>query len=258
VALDIGTLLLKRKLITDQQLRAARDVQLRRGGELGRICVDSGYVDERHLAASLAQLTGLPHLDLRRVQVDPEATSKLPRRIAESLCVFPFELRNGGSTLWVAMANPLDEDAKARVKDAAGFPVEFTVAGYREIEAAIQAHYLKEDEFALEDEDEPIKITDLSGNTQVTMRPVEKPGKAAPPVTARADELELTLDEPTDTARTGHTGRRAVLSDADRRLLTMLQEQHAKSSAALQEIMKLCIEAQLFTREQLAKKLSGR
>lgn len=253
MALDIGTMLLKRKLITDQQLRAARDVQLRRGGEFGRICVDSGYVDERQLAASLAQLTGLPHLDLKRVQVDPDAVAKLPRRLAESLCVFPFELRNGGSTLWVAMANPLDEDAKARVKDAAGFPVEFTVAGCREIEAAIQEHYLEEDEFALDDgEDEPFKITDLSGNTQVTTQPAQKPGKAAPPVAARREELELTLDEPS------HAGRKPLLSDADRRLLEMLQEQHAKSSAALQEVMKLCVEAGLFTRDQLTKKLSGR
>lgn len=247
MALDIGTILLQKNLISETQFREARDVQMQRGGEMGRICVDMGYVDERRLAGAISQVLGIPKVDLGKVAADPDALAKLPRRLAVNLCAFPCVLRDNGRTLWVAMANPLDANAKEAVHRAAGCAIKVTVAGYREIEAAIEASYAPEDdedEFAMDTGSDAgsVKITDMAGNTLVTMAPKERPAPAPPPVAP-------TPQEPRSYS---------PLSEDERRLVAMLQEGHIKSTAALMAVLELCVERGLFTREQMALKLGRR
>jgi hypothetical protein len=247
--MDLGTILLQKNLLSQDQFRDAREVQMQRGGEMGRICVDMGYVDERRLASALSQVLGIPKVDLGKVTADMAAIAKLPRRLAVNLCAFPCVLRDNGRTLWVAMANPLDADAKEAVHRAAGCPIKVTVAGYREIEAAIAANYGPEedDEFSVDTGGDggEVKITDLAGNTLITMAPQAPPERSAPPV---APVAPATRAEPS----------RSPLTEEERRLLNMLQEGHAKSTAALMAVLGLCVERKLFTREQLAMKLGRR
>jgi hypothetical protein len=248
VALDIGTILLQKNLISQDQFREAREMQMQRGGEMGRICVDMGYVDERRLASAISQVMGIPKVDLGRVTADMEAIAKIPRRLAVNLCAFPCVRRENGHTLWVAMANPMDADAKEAVRRAAGCPIKVTVAGYREIEAAIAANYGPEDddEFSVDGGTEgEVKITDMAGNTLVTMAPQAPPEKAPPPAPPTAPEPQ----EPS-----GYS----PLTEDEKRLVQMLQEGRAKSTAALMAVLGLCVEKKLFTREQLAMKLGRR
>jgi hypothetical protein len=246
MAADIGSLLVSKNLITEAQFREARDVQMQKGGEMGRICVDMGYVDERRLAAALSKLAGIPRVDLGKVTADMDAIAKLPRRLAVNLCAFPCVLRDNGKTLWVAMANPLDADAKEAVHRAAGCPIKVTVAGYREIETAIAANYGPDesDEYSIDAGSDagPVKITDMAGNTLVTMAPQAKPAPLPPPV------APVPRDAP----------NYSPLSIEERRLVEMLQEGHIKSSSALMAVLGLCVERGLFSREQLAMKLGRR
>lgn len=249
MALDIGTILLQKNLISQDQFREAREMQMQRGGEMGRICVDMGYVDERRLATAISQVMGIPKVDLAKVTASMEAIAKLPRQLAVNLCAFPCVLRENGHTLWVAMANPLDTDAKEAVRRAAGCPIKVTVAGYREIEAAIAANYgpEDEDEFSVEgSSDGEMKVTDMAGNTLVTTAPQAPPERKAPP------PAPPTAPEPQEGP--GYS----PLTEDEKRLVQMLQEGRTKSTAALMAVLGLCVEKKLFTREQLAMKLGRR
>ncbi|MHB8419421.1 MAG: GspE/PulE/PilB domain-containing protein [Myxococcales bacterium] len=243
MGLDLGTLLLQKNLISQAQFREARDVQMQRGGEVGRICVDMGFLDERRLASTLAQALGLTKVDLGKVAPDPAAVEKIPRRLAANLWAFPYGLKDGARTLWIAMANPLDEAAKQALQRAAGCALHVTVAGYREIERAIEA-YLGEGagdsvDFDEGDDGGPVKITDLAGHTMVTMAP--EPKAKPPPVAAPA-------------ASPGP----GPLTEEERRLILMLQEGLTKSGAALQAVLELCVERGLFTKQQVVAKLGRR
>ncbi len=240
MALDLAAHLLQKNLISQAQFREARDHQMQRGGEVGRICVDMGFVDDRRLAAALSQALGLTKVDLAKVSPDPEAVEKVPARLAANLCAFPYALKDGGRTLWIAMANPLDEAGKQALQRAAGCGLKVTVAGYREIEDAIERHLGRAEGEGFEldggGDDAPVKITDLAGNTVVTMAPQPQP---APPSVAPPQERALAQG----------------FTEEERRLVLVLQEGLAKSGAALQAVLDLCVERGLLSREQLAAKL---
>jgi hypothetical protein len=240
MALDLGALLLQKNLVSQAQFREARDVQMQRGGEMGRICVDMGFVDDRRLASALSQALGLTKVDLGKVAPDPNAVEKIPRRLAANLWAFPYALKDGGHTLWIAMANPLDDAGKQALQRAAGCALKITVAGYREIETAIEAHLGEEEGegFDLDGGDDgPVKITDLAGNTVVTVAP-KREETAPPPVAAPSPPAD-----------------NAPFTEEERRLVIMLQEGLTKSAGALQAVLDLCVERGLFTKAQLAAKL---
>lgn len=245
MAVDLGSLMLQKNLVSQEQFRSARDHQMQKGGEIARICVDMGYVDDGRLAAALAQAAGVPKVDLAKVVPEPTALEKIPRSLASRVVAFPCVFRDGGRTLWIALANPFDEAGKQELQRVAGCAIKVTVAGFREIEGAIDRHYAWGEEEAFDvggDDDGPIKITDMSGKTMVTMNPTLEKPPAPPPAAA-----------PAPRAQGGW-----VLTEEDRRLVAVLQEGLAKSGAALQAVADLCMEKGLFSREQLAAKSGKR
>ncbi len=251
--IEIGSWMVQQNLLNEGQLRQVRDVQIQKGGELGRLMVDMGLVDERRLATALSQALGIPKVDLGKLQGDADAMSKVPRRLAQNLAVFPCVMRDGGRTLWLAMANPLDDNAKSAVERAAKCGVKVTVAGYREIEAAIERHYAWEevDELGLADEgtEGPVKITDMSGKTMITFAPTAPP-KPTPPVTdPEPDPLDPFAVSP------GAPSPAAAFGPEELKLLRMLQEGVTKSAQALQAVLSLCEERGLLSRAELTERL---
>ncbi len=71
-------------------------------------------VPMEHLMAAVAERSNLPFVPLCLCDVDAEVVNQLPREIARSYCVIPFD-QMGRRTL-VATANPLDEEARAAVQ----------------------------------------------------------------------------------------------------------------------------------------------
>ncbi|MHB1847041.1 MAG: GspE/PulE/PilB domain-containing protein [Deltaproteobacteria bacterium] len=259
MAIEIGSWMLKQNLLGEGQLRQARDVQMQKGGELGRLVVDMGLVDEKRLAASLSQAFGLPKVDLGKVVPDAETLAKVPRRLAQNLAAFPCVLRDSGRTLWLAMANPLDENAKAALERASKCALKVTVAGYREIEQAIEKHYAwgeDAEELGMDmDDDGPVKITDMSGKTMITFAPTAPPVAAAPPpppAPAQGDEVD-----PLDPFAIAPGPRSSPygLGPDELKLLQMLQEGLGKSAQALQVILELCEERGVMTRAELSARL---
>ena len=136
----IGELLVARGLATTGQISEALLQQTASGKRLGTLLVELGVVDERALAECLADQLGLPIVDLRRDEPEPEAVNLLAESLARSLTAIPIRL--GDDRVEVAVEDPLDPSVIAEVFQAvAPRTVLFAVAAGSDIRRAIDTTY---------------------------------------------------------------------------------------------------------------------
>lgn len=69
---QLGTVLIKHGFLTQQKLNDALEEQKRTGRMLGRVLVENNYVSEEQMARVLAEQQGVPFVDLRRFEVNPD------------------------------------------------------------------------------------------------------------------------------------------------------------------------------------------
>ena len=102
--LPLGQQLVEAKLITENELDAALKCQSRKGGRLGELLIELGFLTEEELLPFLHGKLGLPAVQLRDGVVDPHVVRLIPRETAERLNVLAmFKVHD---TLSVAMAEP--------------------------------------------------------------------------------------------------------------------------------------------------------
>jgi CheY-like chemotaxis protein len=118
---QLGKILLKQKLVTQEELDALLAQQQAHPGErLATTAVASGKVSERALLKALSEQHGLPGIDLHQVAIPLENLRLIPADIARRHLVLPILIK--GDRLYLAMADPSD----SRVIDEIGF-----VTGHR-------------------------------------------------------------------------------------------------------------------------------
>jgi len=104
----LGETLLRRGLITTDQLRIALTEQRTQPQPLGRLLVRLGFLTEHVVRDILAQRFGQEPVDLAQAIVDPDAIRQLPRELALRHRVLPLALDASSRTLTVAVAEQLD------------------------------------------------------------------------------------------------------------------------------------------------------
>jgi type II secretory ATPase GspE/PulE/Tfp pilus assembly ATPase PilB-like protein len=138
--IPIGQLLVEKGIITHEQLELALKRQREKGGLLGVVLLEMGFVDEETVfLPALAGQFGVDYLDLRSIEVHQEAIAKIPPKFASYYKVFPVSLR--GDTLTLATTTPLDTallDELGVVVNARLHPV---LAVEKDILEAIRKHY---------------------------------------------------------------------------------------------------------------------
>jgi type II secretion system protein E len=105
---------------------------------LGFICRERGIGEDIFLQ-QLAAALGWPFLDLPKVTVPPEASQKIPTKVAFQHSVLPTAFEGG--RLQVAVSNPYDAAMMNAVRFNAGGPVQFALAPKAEIEKALKKYY---------------------------------------------------------------------------------------------------------------------
>ena len=177
----IASLLLSRGLIDQFQYSSARDHQSRAGGKFHLVVVQLGYVHEEQMAKLLAGITGFQNVKLSQMQPAGDALDLLPGLFCEERLVYPCAVREGGATLWLAMADPTDVKTRSEAEVKSGLRVRPLVGMPSEIREAVRRDYGGEtpaqqpvlagaiDLSLLDDELEEgeFKVTDMSGKTAV-------------------------------------------------------------------------------------------
>ncbi|HKM89867.1 MAG TPA: type IV-A pilus assembly ATPase PilB [Candidatus Acidoferrales bacterium] len=135
----LGELLVKEKLISQDQLKQALDFQKQHGGRLGTALVKMGLVTDDEVTAVLSRQYGVPSINLKYYEVDPTVVKLIPQETAIRYQIVP--LSRVGSTLTIAMTDPTNVFAMDDIKFMTGFNVEPVVASESAIGEAITKFY---------------------------------------------------------------------------------------------------------------------
>jgi len=135
----IGELLVREKLINQEQLKNALEEQKKSGGRLGYNLSKLGYITEEDLTAFLSRQYGIPTIDLSTHEIASEVLQLIPEDVAQKYQILPVS--RTGSTLVVAMADPSNIFAIDDIKFLTGYNVEPLVASDASIKSTIDKLY---------------------------------------------------------------------------------------------------------------------
>ncbi len=136
----LGEILLERRLITQEDLSRALELQRERPGDkIGKILVDLGFAAQRDILSALSQQLDVPVLAIEGPPASgPELEALSPKFLRQFRCL-PVSLSENGVTL--AMADPLDFETRSTVAESTGLAVQPGIASEQEILDAIDRYY---------------------------------------------------------------------------------------------------------------------
>lgn len=251
-SIRLGDLLVKAKVITESQLKAALGEQQRWGGKLGEILVRMNILSEDMLVKALSKQLAMPAVNLETVQgIPPHVRTKVPADVARDLVALPLQLRDEGKTLLVAMAEPQNIKQLDTLRSVSRCRIVPQLAGRQAIARAFTRFYEGEAEVS-GDVEGSFKMIDAQGNTVIKSteeiakrREAERratnpstPVAAAKPRAASLAELPASL-----------SGR------SPSELLRAIEDAQRKEVAALKGMVELLIEKGVFTREEYLAKV---
>jgi len=135
----LGEMLVKSKLIKQEQLEEALKYQKTNRCRLGTSLVKLNFIKDEVLAEFLSKQYGVRSIDLEGVSVEPSIISLIPAEIAQKYMIIP--LSKDGNKVTIAMADPSNIYAIDDLKFMTGFHVEPVVATEGSIRLAIDKFY---------------------------------------------------------------------------------------------------------------------
>ncbi len=135
----LGEILVKRNVITSQQLKEALELQKKQEGFIGEILVKLGYLQERDIVVALIVQYSLPYIAINKYEIDLNTLKLIPEEVARNLHVIPLD--RVGNVLSVVMSNPLNQSLKAQLEQITGCRIATFIATKSEIDEAIARWY---------------------------------------------------------------------------------------------------------------------
>jgi type IV pilus assembly protein PilB len=259
------------------------------GGHLVQQVAELGYATEGTVARAISVELGLPRIDLAITPPEGAALSLLDARTCADRFLLPVALRENGELLWLAMADPTDQEAIELVRRKAQKRVRPAVAGPTEILRAVRALYASpgagntqpepvqnEKLAAIEIESgeeeaafEVLNVADDIGSSPLSRiakqlgvevppqmpsrgHPDARGQKAMPPHAER--RATFTLEELfTPGTRPGPISH-DDLGGGDQATLEALRSSLEKGALVLRTLAELCVEKGVLTREEMKKR----
>jgi type IV pilus assembly protein PilB len=162
----LGELLVHNRLISEDQLKKAIELQRKENGRLGSNLVKLGFVSEEELISFLSRQYGVPAINLSDYNIDDSVTKFIPQEVSQKYQIIP--VARVGATLTIAMVDPSNVFAIDDVKFMTGYNVEPVVAAESAIREAISEHYGNSDALQTVMEDLQKKDGDLVDYIQET------------------------------------------------------------------------------------------
>jgi type IV pilus assembly protein PilB len=138
----LGDLLVREKVITDQQLAEALKVQKQTGGRLGSVLVKLGFLSDEDVTNFLSRQYGVPAINLNYFEIDPAVVKLVPYETAKRYQILP--LSRVGASLTIAMVDPTNVFAMDDIKFMTGFNIEPVVASETAILEGIEKVYVQQ------------------------------------------------------------------------------------------------------------------
>jgi DNA-binding response OmpR family regulator len=135
----IGTILLEKKVIQQNQLNQALEEQKEHGGKLASNLLEKGMAAEEQLLLALSEQHGVPAVDLSRSIIPLEVLDLVPEEVARADGILPLRLEAG--RILLAMADPQMQKIIDEVSFVTGKKVEPAVVLEGRLRQTIQEAY---------------------------------------------------------------------------------------------------------------------
>ena len=143
MAADVGEILLRGGILTQERLERAQLEQERSGRPLAEMLLRLGYCEEEQLQRALAETLGIPAPDPETLAPDADALSLISAALAQKHQLVPLSQQNGALT--VALAEPLNLTALDDVRLATGLQPQPVYADADTIRRLILESYVEDE-----------------------------------------------------------------------------------------------------------------
>ena len=222
---SIIELLQKVQIIDDRAHDAVLSrAKSRSGGHLLQQIAELGLATESTVARAISVELGLPRIDLLMTPPEQAAIKLLDGRTCADRFLLPVALRENGDLLWLAMADPTDQDSLSIVRRKTQKRVRPAVAGPSEILRAIRQYYASPTLGTQQQPEEPpaekLAAIEIADDSQEQVEIVNVMDEAASPLSRIASELGVSVPEDLPSRRGRQTPREIEMppdAAADRR-----------------------------------------
>ena len=136
---NLGELLLREKVINQDQLKTAADYEKKNKVTIGSALVTLGHISEEEMAQALSRQLGYPYIDLSQFEVYPDVINLIPVDIAKKHMIMPIHRIR--SFLTMAMVDPTDLDVIENVRFRTSLSIQPVIASESGINDAINKYY---------------------------------------------------------------------------------------------------------------------
>ncbi len=173
---QLGTLLVERHVITDEQLAEALELQKKSRKRLGDCLAQLGFASEEDIVNVLGVQLNIPRIDLRGIQIDPEIIRLVSGTVLRRHGVLPVALdARRSNTLILAMSNPLDMDAQDDISIITNYMIDPRIATTAEINAVLDKYFGNDEamsaaeKYAKEKEEQQQQAAELNAQQQTEL-----------------------------------------------------------------------------------------
>jgi len=135
----LGERLIAAGVLTQAHLDLALREQKRRGGLIGQLLVDLGFVPADVISDFVAKEAEAKVVNLHRISIEPAVLHLIPLETAKRFRALPLSRKD--HTLTVALADPLNVVAIDALQQITALSIEVVTAPEREILNALELHY---------------------------------------------------------------------------------------------------------------------
>lgn len=139
----IGEILIERGIVSQEQLDKALKSQGASGGFIGEVLCTTFGINENRVFSALGQQLGIAFVDLNTITVDPGVLKLISKELCSQNTLIPLFLM--GTTLTVAMTDPLDTQLTQRIESITGKKVKSVFGTPTAIRAKIEQYYPSSD-----------------------------------------------------------------------------------------------------------------
>jgi hypothetical protein len=250
-SIRLGDLLVKAKVISESQLKAALAEQQKWGGKLGELLVRMNFLTEDMLVKALSKQMNVPAVNLEAIEsIPPHVRAKVPGDVARDLVALPLQLRDEGKTLLVAMAEPQNLKHLDTLRSVSRCRIQPQLAGRQAIAKSFSRFYDGEAEMG-SDGDDGFKLVDSQGHTLIkNVDDVKAPARRSS-TGAAAISMPPQPAAPPPRPATAEVPRGKSPAET----LRAIEEAQRKEVTALKGMVELMIEKGVFTREEYLAKV---
>ena len=135
----LGQILKDNNLIDESQIREALTIQKEKGGAIGKIFVEMGWVTEDEVLQALGEQFGMDSVNLDDMELSPDVIAKVPVSMANIYRVIPVSFKD--DLLTIAMADPMNVQILDDLRLMLHCEVQGAVSNEDQIQRAIEKYY---------------------------------------------------------------------------------------------------------------------